>query len=340
MDHAGIDVLTVSQSGTRIGWIDVAKGIAILLVIIGHTLTSGGEPWRAIFSFHMPLFFILAGYTFKVKEWGRLAPSSAKRLLLPYVLMFLLLTVRSNAELFLEPSRLVESLVYALAYQPKQLSWTVDIPYVGAIWFLLCMFMTRLYLNAALRFFGHYHVREAVRLAVMGIFAYIGVLIGRRFLMPFTLDIAFVGAFFMYLGWEFREHGLAMSLRGWKSAALAICLWALAFAWSGLEMGARDYTAFPLAVVCACAGSFVCVKAAMLVDSTAQEGVGLMVPVRRYLTFMGRESMAVFCVHCFEYGVIDWRKLPFLWGVPGEGLVAGIVRVAFVSLVILLMDVL
>lgn len=340
MAHTGTDVLNVLKSGARIGWVDVTKGIAILLVIIGHTLTSGGEPWRAVFSFHMPLFFILAGYTFKAKEWGRLVPSSAKRLLLPYLLMFLLLAVRSNAELFLEPSRLVESLIYALAYQPKQLPWTVDIPYVGAIWFLLCMFMSRLYLNAALRFFGRYHVHGSVRLAAMGIIAYGGVLIGRRFLVPFTLDIAFVGAFFMYLGWEFRELGLAMSLRSWKPTVLAISLWALAFVWSRLEMGARDYAVFPLAVVCACAGSFVCVKAAMFADSAAQDGVGLMVPVRRYLTFMGRESMAVFCVHCFEYGVIDWRKLPFLWGVPGEGLVAGIVRVAFVSLVMLLMDVL
>ena len=52
----------------RIAWIDVAKGITILLVIIGHTLTFGSATRNFIFSFHMPLFFILSGYTFNVAE--------------------------------------------------------------------------------------------------------------------------------------------------------------------------------------------------------------------------------------------------------------------------------
>ncbi len=48
----------------RIEWIDFAKGIAILLVIIGHTVSWSGGKWEAlvrggIFSFHMPFFFNL-----------------------------------------------------------------------------------------------------------------------------------------------------------------------------------------------------------------------------------------------------------------------------------------
>lgn len=50
----------------RIAWVDVAKGIAILLVIIGHTVNFGSATRNFIFSFHMPLFFILSGYTFKL----------------------------------------------------------------------------------------------------------------------------------------------------------------------------------------------------------------------------------------------------------------------------------
>lgn len=46
----------------RIDWIDFAKGITILLVIIGHNVSG---PLRgAIFSFHMPLFFILSCVTY------------------------------------------------------------------------------------------------------------------------------------------------------------------------------------------------------------------------------------------------------------------------------------
>jgi fucose 4-O-acetylase-like acetyltransferase len=49
------------KSNDRIAWIDIAKGIGILLVIIGH-MPSFPEWIRAwIFSFHMPLFFSFQG---------------------------------------------------------------------------------------------------------------------------------------------------------------------------------------------------------------------------------------------------------------------------------------
>lgn len=48
---------------TRKRWIDVARGIAILLVLIGH---AGVAPKfnQYILSFHMPLFFFLSGMVF------------------------------------------------------------------------------------------------------------------------------------------------------------------------------------------------------------------------------------------------------------------------------------
>ena len=49
---------------TRIEWIDFAKGLTILLVVVGHTI-SNGLIRGSIFSFHMPLFFFLSGITLK-----------------------------------------------------------------------------------------------------------------------------------------------------------------------------------------------------------------------------------------------------------------------------------
>lgn len=46
----------------RIGWIDVAKGNAIILMVLGHSsLPDTIQSW--IFAFHMPLFFIVSGLT-------------------------------------------------------------------------------------------------------------------------------------------------------------------------------------------------------------------------------------------------------------------------------------
>ena len=54
----------------RIHWIDIAKGIAIMLVVIGHVPDAFDAPFYrvAIYTFHMPLFFFLSGYVFSEKE--------------------------------------------------------------------------------------------------------------------------------------------------------------------------------------------------------------------------------------------------------------------------------
>ncbi|MFR2717791.1 MAG: acyltransferase family protein [Ruminococcus sp.] len=50
----------------RIEWIDLTKGIAIFMMIAGHIALLPWEPYgKIIFSVHMPLFFILSGYTSK-----------------------------------------------------------------------------------------------------------------------------------------------------------------------------------------------------------------------------------------------------------------------------------
>ena len=42
--------------------IDVAKGIAIILVVLGHSIAEPTVPLnKFILSFHMPLFFFLSG---------------------------------------------------------------------------------------------------------------------------------------------------------------------------------------------------------------------------------------------------------------------------------------
>lgn len=73
----------------RLDWIDIAKGIAMILVIVGHTVPNPSPLRHAIFSFHMPVFFILAGYTFRPKPWRELLSGSVSRLLVPYVVLAL-----------------------------------------------------------------------------------------------------------------------------------------------------------------------------------------------------------------------------------------------------------
>lgn len=82
--------------------IDVAKGIAIIAVVIGHVVTSYHNSnlmmdeaipnylCKLVYSFHMPLFFMVSGYLVSTKEfvWAFCWPAVRKNLIsygIPYV---------------------------------------------------------------------------------------------------------------------------------------------------------------------------------------------------------------------------------------------------------------
>jgi fucose 4-O-acetylase-like acetyltransferase len=74
----------MDKKTARLGWLDAAKGLGIILVVIGHVWTRG--PVRdAIYAFHMPLFFIAAGYTSKPAPLGAFAAKQWRALGIPYV---------------------------------------------------------------------------------------------------------------------------------------------------------------------------------------------------------------------------------------------------------------
>lgn len=58
----------VINKNTRILWLDAAKGIGILLVILGHIIPMDQPVCHYIYSFHIPLFFILSGMLPRMRE--------------------------------------------------------------------------------------------------------------------------------------------------------------------------------------------------------------------------------------------------------------------------------
>lgn len=78
-------------------WIDIAKGIGIVLVALAHTQSLDSSISSLIYSFHMPLFFILSGYLLKSynksESIKKIALHKAHRLLLPLFCYMLLIVV-------------------------------------------------------------------------------------------------------------------------------------------------------------------------------------------------------------------------------------------------------
>lgn len=72
----------------RIKYIDIAKAIAMIIIVIGHTLVHSkhcsGIFWF-LYSFNVALFFILSGITFKVNDtFGCFVKKKFLRIMIPY----------------------------------------------------------------------------------------------------------------------------------------------------------------------------------------------------------------------------------------------------------------
>jgi len=53
----------------RIDWVDFAKGFVMILVVLGHAILAGSLQ-NFIYVFHMPFFFVMAGFLLNLDRWG------------------------------------------------------------------------------------------------------------------------------------------------------------------------------------------------------------------------------------------------------------------------------
>lgn len=67
----------------RIKWIDVAKGLTLILVVLGHTLRTGFVR-NIVYSFHVPCFFFLSGVVANEELSPKSIWKDARKILIPY----------------------------------------------------------------------------------------------------------------------------------------------------------------------------------------------------------------------------------------------------------------
>ncbi len=84
--------------------VDIVKGIAIILMVLGHSGVSE-ELIRFIYLFHMAVFVIAAGYCYNEKYsqggWGIFLKKRVKSLYIPFVCWMFVLTIMHNSCIFL-----------------------------------------------------------------------------------------------------------------------------------------------------------------------------------------------------------------------------------------------
>lgn len=141
----------------RIVYLDMAKGIGIVLMIAGHLIGSlqsiDNKDWfsgayQFIASFHMPLFFFISGillWMTKEEErgFGLILRRKAKALLLPYGTFSLIYFVINVCTCIFHPELLAFSdlwkfFIYSITFRGVSVLWFLPTLFFGEILFLWC----------------------------------------------------------------------------------------------------------------------------------------------------------------------------------------------------------
>lgn len=312
----------------RLDWIDIAKGIAIILVIVGHTVPNPSPLRHAIFSFHMPVFFILAGYTFRPKPWGELLGGSVSRLLVPYLILALAWQVPT----FLMSGAPLTGAVLVGGLETLVFASGVDVPgfgvaAVGMAWFLGALFTSRLLFNALLQLFDRFGMSVVWQGVVCAVVAFCGLSVS-RFLglyLPLDVDLSCYIVLLMWIGHMARQRKLEPRADKPLLFIVAGVAWLIFAALSGLELSSRRVDSFVVATVAAVAGTYcVCWVSVALEKLKDVPGFGTL---EHGLVLCGQASLAIFAIHAVDW-FIPWQTMPLLVTLPASWLFASIVRCA------------
>ena len=288
---------------SRVEWVDIAKGIGIILVIIGHLSIPYTDLW--IYTFHMPLFFFLSGVVFSgIKyKFKAFLLKRIKALVIPYFalgfgifLFFTFLYVYHNKTGTVPPYFVIGALDTPVNMLVKFLVqkgyWTV--------WFLACLFIAEILFYFVLKASKN---RMAITVAISSVIC-VGGLVYYRFggvTLPWNIDTALIAQFFMCMGYLFSNSTSLTKFREYitvNASNPVRCIMSVLFlvvnvisgfasfkiSGSSANMSIGAYGIEPLSFLSAISGILFIIAVASMIKS-------------RFLSYLGRNTMLVFAWH-------------------------------------------
>lgn len=264
---------------------DMLKGIGILLVIIGHTFMKEIGPY--IQAFHMPLFFMVAGYFFKYKAPKNLLTKDFRRLIVPYLFVVITTTLLAFAKDFKATGEI--DLHLGTLYECGTPAW-----------FLLALYGTKQIFNLLFQFSKQYYLFYAFLLSS------IPCLIAHYIEINPTLAVgsSICGVFFYAVGHYVNVNQILIKSEPYKVflVVIAILLWLNTSIFGAVDM---HYCVFKLWIIDflgACAGVYLCYALCNYIENRT-------VRAKILLTTIGYYSFVIYSFHAIEYVFPDWHQI-------------------------------
>ena len=262
---------------------DTAKGIGMLAVILGHV--GIGTPGILLYSFHLPLFFIISGFFFRYTEnFGTFLGKKAKGYLIPYFGCGIIITL---FDFFLKTRCKISALTYDIKNLLIQKRFTT-------LWFLAALFI------GVILFWGICHICKNNLKYILVISFGISVLFilydeWAENSLPWDFDAACIVLFFLAFGYYLKNKGIIDGMIHKTNGKMKyiVILGCISLFCTGLnyilfhetfEMFRCRYGIFPLTVTAACTASVGIILLSSMFHS-------------KVLEYIGRNSMAFFAFH-------------------------------------------
>lgn len=269
--------------------LDIAKGIAIIAVVFGHCFLF---PYKQfIDSWHMPLFFIIAGYLYKPKELLSAIKKDFDRLVLPYLFFAILVCLKFTVfkgflanDWFTTIDKWM-ALVWANAASDHTSLFLNKYSGIGVIWFLPSLFWCRILYN----FLYNKINLEIIRFISCLILSLLAVFLDVYLVnLPLGILTGMSALIFYYIGNYVKTYGI----HKFYLIAAVVC-WCIALKYSHMVMAFCHYELYPIDVVGACGGTFVVVAISKFIERFYRKGAYV-------LGWFGKYSLIVLCMHYVE----------------------------------------
>lgn len=269
----------------RSATVDIAKGICIVLVVLGHSPLLAGEPNWVMSSFRMPLFFALAGLFLKPSRGtGSFVAARFHLILKPYFVVCFAMILAKSLGAFSgiadehQAWRLVAGTLHGTG---ATVIWT-------PLWFLPHLFAASCTTFLLLKVLAD---RPRVLAAVAALLLALGVqAIGRVGEWPWSADLLPITVALMLAGWRWREAIASVGFRWAPCTVALLAFFALHLVSDArLEMNGRLWDDLFVCTAQAALGTYL-----VLAVASALQQSGL---AARALTYVGTGSLFVLLFH-------------------------------------------
>ena len=278
-------------------------------MIIGHCEIGSLRPF--IFSFHMPLFFFIAGYFLKIRPLHEEFQLSVKRLILPYTFTAFCICIIAVCEdlsnySWSDGSHTQSSIIHFL------LGFRGDSPpewltgHVGMLWFILAMFWARL---LTVFFIGK--IKNQRFLSTLFFFlGLLGIVLEKNFFIPFCFPQGLSAAGFIYVGHLVRKFNLLSSSNIKHLLLILVMLWL--YCWSKGVLG-MYICRFPAGYVFNVFGAL---GAFFVLFTVVKHSFCKNIFFWKFIQYSGRCSLIIYCVHAIEFETCNWMAFALLHHIP------------------------